>query len=155
MFGAFSLKTKLIAAGIALLVIASTVLYIRYLHSQMQVMRGEIVVLKDVVEAKDKQIDTINNNITRMNQIQTDLNNTLSRIQNESTELRKKFEQDARGRARDMARIAEARPRLVENIINDATRDALRCNEIVTGSPLTSDEQSGKIKNTICPELLK
>ena len=34
-------------------------------------------------------------------------------------------------------------------------RDTNRCNEIVTGSPLTEQERSGQVTNTICPELVR
>jgi hypothetical protein len=50
--------------------------------------------------------------------------------------------------------VAQAPPTQTEIKINRGTKDALRCNELVTGSPLTTDELSGKIKNNICPELI-
>jgi hypothetical protein len=50
--------------------------------------------------------------------------------------------------------VAKAPPTQTEIKINRGTKDALRCNELVTGSPLTTDELSGKVKNNICPELI-
>jgi hypothetical protein len=50
--------------------------------------------------------------------------------------------------------VAKAPPTQTEIKINRGTKDALRCNEIVTGSPLTTNEISGKIKNNICPDLI-
>jgi hypothetical protein len=50
--------------------------------------------------------------------------------------------------------VTKAPPSQTEIKINRGTKDALRCNELVTGSPLTNDELSGKIKNNICPELI-
>jgi hypothetical protein len=50
--------------------------------------------------------------------------------------------------------VAKAPPSQTEIKINRGTKDALRCNELVTGSPLTTDELSGKVKNNICPELI-
>lgn len=50
--------------------------------------------------------------------------------------------------------VAQAPPTQTEIKINRGTKDALRCNELVTGSPLTTDELSGKIKNNICPDLI-
>jgi hypothetical protein len=50
--------------------------------------------------------------------------------------------------------VAKSPPTQTEIKINRGTKDALRCNELVTGSPLTNDELSGKVKNNICPELI-
>jgi hypothetical protein len=50
--------------------------------------------------------------------------------------------------------VVKAPPTQTEIKINRGTKDALRCNEIVTGSPLTTAEFSGKIKNNICPDLI-
>jgi hypothetical protein len=50
--------------------------------------------------------------------------------------------------------VTKAPPTQTEIKINRGTKDALRCNEIVTGSPLTTNEISGKIKNNICPDLI-
>jgi hypothetical protein len=39
--------------------------------------------------------------------------------------------------------------------VNRGTKDALRCNELITGAPLTTEEKSGKVKNGICDELIR
>jgi hypothetical protein len=52
--------------------------------------------------------------------------------------------------------LAANKPRLVENIINNATDNIGRCFEIVTGDPLTTDEINATLPseiNTECPEL--
>jgi hypothetical protein len=50
--------------------------------------------------------------------------------------------------------MAAEKPSVVEDKINRGTKDALRCNELLTGSPLTQNEISGKVRNNICPDLL-
>lgn len=43
-------------------------------------------------------------------------------------------------RRHDMGKLAEQKPALIENIVNDATEDLNRCFEILSGSPLTMEE---------------
>ena len=50
--------------------------------------------------------------------------------------------------------VTKVPPTQTEIKLNRGTKDALRCNELVTGSPLTTDELSGKVKNNICPDLI-
>lgn len=149
------LQWKLIGAAILAAIMISGFFYIKSLRSELNAMNQVVADLKSVVDAKEKQLDKIQTDVRHMNEIQSSLNTQLGEIQNESTSLRKKFEEDARNRARDLKAIAAKKPVLVERAINTGTHDSLRCNEIVTGSPITEDEKSGKVKNTICQELLK
>jgi hypothetical protein len=50
--------------------------------------------------------------------------------------------------------MAQEKPSIVEEKVNRGSKDALRCNELITGSPLTEDEAAGKVRNNICPTLL-
>lgn len=65
-------------------------------------------------------------------------------------DLRKKFANDGNG----WQHIIQAKPKLVENIINNATAMRLRCLEVATGASLTEDEKNGKTKNTVCPAII-
>ena len=54
----------------------------------------------------------------------------------------------------DLHRLALAKPKLIEEIINKSSVNALRCFEILSGSPLTEREESaknGKEFNSECP----
>lgn len=82
-----------------------------------------------------------------MKEINTQIAEVAQGAQQEVNEMRNKF---ARFNA-----IAKNNPSEAEMRINRGTKDALRCNEIVTGSRLTADEASGKIQNNICPDLIK
>ena len=56
----------------------------------------------------------------------------------------------------DLGQLAQARPGLVENIINNASNEVIRCVEILSGSPLTEKEinatKPSKI-NSECPDI--
>ena len=50
----------------------------------------------------------------------------------------------------DIGNLAENKPKLVEKIINGASKSAARCVEIASGSPLTEEELNGT-PNRECP----
>ena len=52
--------------------------------------------------------------------------------------------------------LAQAKPKLVEKIVDKGTKDVLRCYEILTGSPLTEEEINVTKKskaNTTCSDV--
>jgi predicted phage tail protein len=56
----------------------------------------------------------------------------------------------------DLQSLAANKAKLVENIINEATKNANRCFELLSGSPLTEKEKSAKNEkdfNNECPWL--
>lgn len=56
----------------------------------------------------------------------------------------------------DLSYLARNRPGLIENRINQATKDSNRCFEILSGSPLTLQEIDAVLPsqiNNICPDL--
>lgn len=79
------------------------------------------------------------------------LNTVLEDIQNITAEREQYFQnnkssQDLRNdlleilRSHDMGNLAEEKPNLIENRVNDATEDINRCMEIISGKPLTMEE---------------
>jgi predicted negative regulator of RcsB-dependent stress response len=53
----------------------------------------------------------------------------------------------------DLGALAQAKPKLIEKIVDKGTKDVLRCYEILTGSPLTEEEINVTKKskaNTTC-----
>lgn len=56
----------------------------------------------------------------------------------------------------DIGALAEAKPKLVQKIINNASNKAFRCFEIISGSALTNNEmeaKNGRSFNSECPWL--
>ena len=79
------------------------------------------------------------------------IRNTLNKLE----EVNKKLEQDKadlnkRLGKHDIGNLAENKPKLVEKIINGASKSAARCVEIASGSPLTEEELNGT-PNRECP----
>lgn len=56
----------------------------------------------------------------------------------------------------DLGALAQAKPKLIEKIVDKGTKDVLRCYEILTGSPLTEEEIAVTKKskaNTTCSDV--
>ena len=75
----------------------------------------------------------------------------LETLEKEKAKLQKdKDELTKRLGKHDIGNLAENKPKLVEKIINGASKSAARCVEIASGSPLTEEELNGT-PNRECP----
>lgn len=85
-----------------------------------------------------------------------DLQSVTERSRRELQDLDTKLTETATGSRRDLGALAVRRPDSIARIVNQGTRDALRCLEIATGSTLTDSEMqadsAGKI-NQGCPDV--
>lgn len=127
----------------------------------VQNLRGELALaaerqarLTDVVDSQKQAMETIQRDIGRMRETTSELNKKLAEAEQGRRELENKFNQNSAGKPRDFAALANKEPEKVEESINRGTRDSHRCNEIISGSALTANEQAGKVRNTMCPNLL-
>ena len=76
---------------------------------------------------------------------------TLDTLEKEKAKLQKdKDDLTNRLGKHDIGNLAENKPKLVEKIINGASKSAARCVEIASGSPLTEEELNGT-PNRECP----
>ena len=76
---------------------------------------------------------------------------TLDTLEKEKAKLQKdKDDLTKRLGKHDIGNLAENKPKLVEKIINGASKSAARCVEIASGSPLTEEELNGT-PNRECP----
>ena len=155
MFGFLSgIQAKFIAAVILVLMLLAAWFYVKHLESSLDAAQSKIARFEDVITSQKLAMDNLKNDVNRMNQVTTDYSNKVNRIEQNTQRGIKPLYETKTGKARDFGKIANKHPSIVEKIINEGTKDALRCNELATGAPLTAAEKSGKIKNKICPELL-
>ena len=94
--------------------------------------------------------------IAKIQDINRELAETTGRHRAEVDALTRKFSQDAKGQPRDFGQFAKERPELVERLVNRGTRNAMRCLEIASGAPRTSEEISAKSATEInkeCPAI--
>lgn len=128
--------------------------YVQNLQSELNLAAERQARMEDVISGQKQAMETIQRDVGRMQQTQSELNTKLQEADQGRRDLEVKFNQTRDGKSRDFTVLANREPELVQQSINRGTHDAGRCNEILTGSPLTDDEKAGKIRNTMCPDLL-
>ena len=156
MFGFLNdIQAKFIAAVIAVLIIAAAWFYVQHLESTIDAVKAQNARLEDVITSQKVAMDNLKNDVIKMNKVQGNYSDKVQVIEKDREDLEKKLTTTKNGNPRDLNKIANKKPTAFEKIINRASKDSLRCNEIVSGSPLTADEKTGKVKNSVCPRLLK
>lgn len=145
---------KVAIAAILFTVISSGYFFIKEQAAQLELAKEVQAKLESVIEKQGLAMDNMKADMERMGQVQGELSKQVNAADQASRDLAKKFTQDAEGRERNLAAMATQQPSVVEDKINRGTKDALRCNELLTGAPLTADESNGKVRNNICPDLL-
>jgi hypothetical protein len=150
-----SMKYKIIGGGFVILMLISGYFYIQYLQASLESARIERIRFSEVIENQQTLLNALRDDIERIERINQEVSRRFNSIERSTADFVRRFRENAGGTPRNLEESANRRPETVQQAINRGTRDALRCNEIVTGSALTEDERSGRITNTICPELLE
>tara|TARA_R110002167_G_scaffold125274_3_gene305340 strand:+ start:371 stop:844 length:474 start_codon:yes stop_codon:yes gene_type:complete len=120
-------------------------------------MQAKIEVLKEnnaklgiAVETQTATISTMESNIKQVNEELDIVNKELRRTRTRNKVLLKKIQ------AHDLGMLGEAKPELVERVVNNASEKALRCFEIISGADLSMKERNAKNENAFnseCPWL--
>jgi hypothetical protein len=145
---------KVAIAAILFSIISGGYFFIKEQQAQLELAKEVQAKMEGVIEKQNLAMDNIKADVERMGQVQKELSGTISAAEKSTKDLAKKFTEDAEGRERNLAAMAAEKPSVVEEKINRGTKDALRCNELLTGASLTDDEKTGKVRNNICPDLL-
>lgn len=109
--------------------------------------------VQTITNANEQNVQTIEDLQTAYIKVQEDFSRVQSEFQiirMQNTELRERL-----GR-HELNALAAAKPKLVERTINNASDNAARCFELLSGAPLTENERnatSEKQFNSECPWL--
>ena len=119
-------------------------LYINKLQKDNATLKSNQIKLESAVEDQKQVIEKQAEDFRK-------IRNTLDKLE----EVNKKLEKDKADLSKrlgkhDIGNLAENKPKLVEKIINGASKSAARCVEIASGSPLTEEELNGT-PNRECP----
>jgi hypothetical protein len=142
------LGIKIAIAAILFSVISGGYFYIEALQGKLEAAAEVQQRLEGVINQQKLVMERNAADLRKMQTINAEVAEKAGKAEREVAALNSKLSK------LDEAVVAKAPPTQTEIRINRGTKDALRCNELVTGSPLTTDELSGKIKNNICPELI-
>lgn len=147
---------KALAALAITAILAFGLWHISGLKADLAVSEANVQKLKDAIEGQKAAIAQIKEDQAKINQINVDLNMQVKLQEKDIKDLRDRFNTSANGQKRDFGKVASSKPGLVENIVNTATKNAARCLEIASGSPLTESEKNAtKVTeiNKECPSI--
>ena len=118
--------------------------YVQKLQKDNAVLKENQIILEVAVDEQKTVIEKQAEDFKK-------IRNTLEILEKEKEKLEKdKAELNKRLGKHDIGNLAENKPKLVEKIINGASKSATRCVEIASGSPLTEEELNGT-PNRECP----
>ena len=147
---------KIYALLIIIVLVGGGLYYVSNLQANLAIAKENVVKLENAV-AQQKEV---------MEMMEADMkdiraaNDELRAIERDNVKkeekLAKVFNQSKSGAARDIGYLANAKPGLIEKVINKGSIQAVRCLEIATGSELTQSELNASKYNEInkaCPEI--
>lgn len=106
--------------------------------------------LTEAVQTANNTVEYLNNNFETMRQNFEEASAQLQLSREQNSQLIERL-----GR-HEIGFLAISKPALVERIINNASSEAMRCFELLTGAPLTEDEKNAENErqfNSECPWL--
>ena len=119
-------------------------LYVQKLQKDNATLKSNQIKLESAVEDQKNVIESQAADFKK-------IRSTLDKLETENAKLKKdKDSLTKRLGKHDIGNLAENKPGLVERIINGASKNATRCAEIASGSPLTEEELNGT-PNRECP----
>jgi len=124
--------------------------YYNWSQSEIKVLNENNAKLTVAVSTQKETIRIIKRDAKLAGETQMEVNEEFAKSRKEVSNLRKKMTRH------NIAYLAYKRPKSVEKIVTNATANAERCFEILSGSPLTDDEKAATKKskaNSECPGL--
>jgi hypothetical protein len=141
-----SIAKKIIIAVISLNVIVMGYLYIQNLLYKIEIAEHNQQKLQTAIEERDLIIEKIKSDLEKMQKINEEISEKYFIAEKDISNLQKIF-----NKPRNYNKMAEKNAKELQEKINLGTKFALRCNEIVTGSPIVPEDDN----NNICRELIK
>ena len=107
--------------------------------------------------SQEVTIKQLNADVVRSNVLLAQLQDEFADFRRDYNALEKKFNKVSKNfGTRDIGKLAERKPNLIAKVINNATKNALRCFEVLAGAPLTEAEINANKRseyNAECPSI--
>jgi hypothetical protein len=153
------LRAKLMAmvgVGIAVMVLG---FWLYYKNSQKRLSEAAAQNAQQQIQIQQQQAiqKQMQQDITKGAELRQTVTRQMVQTQRSVDDMRAKFvprQDSSTGQPVTLGARAVEKTDTVERAVNRGTFDQLRCFELTTGSALTDDEKSGKVSNSLCPELL-
>lgn len=123
--------------------------YVQTIRAELDAANERTARAMDVVNEQAATLDKLQEDIKLIQNITQELGKKMADAEKSVVDLSNKFDVDSQGRTRDIGKEIIQDPVKWSKKINRATKDALRCNELVTGAQPLPDEVNGQ-----CPDLV-
>ena len=121
-------------------------------QARIQTLSENNAKLETAVEMNEQTIDSLEQSFRESREELRRVNEEFAAIRRQNDVLAEKLERH------DLGVLGNAKPGLVERIVDSATSDANRCFELLSGAELTEEEQNaetGQAFNSECPWLFE
>lgn len=148
-------------AGLMLVVMAAVggVFYWYYTDTQekLAILHENNAKLESAVSTQKQAIESYKKDIVEITEQKRKVEQAFSDSRKSVDDLRNKFNKQSKllG-ARDIGKLGAAKPRVISKIVTKGSNDAIRCVEIISGSPLREKEINATKRSQInkaCPKL--
>ncbi len=130
--------------------------YIINLKADLAISESNNAQLKAGIEEQKALMARMQADIATIQDANRQLADTAAQQRADVDALSRKFSQDAKGAPRDFGQFAAGKPELVERLVNRGTRNAMRCLELASGAPHTTEELAATTSSEInkeCPSI--
>jgi len=144
------MKVALILLGLLLLESAGGYFYYQTSQAEIDALKQNNIVLTVAVEHSESAVRSLEKSIIETTEQITKVNDEFQESRKETRALQDKLSKHSLGM------LVQQKPKLVERIINSATKKVGRCFEIISGAELTEAEKNAKTAksfNSECPSL--
>jgi len=132
-------------------------MYVKNLKADLATSEANNLKLEQSIDSQKAVIQQMKADFEAMTKIKAEIEKQNLILKAEFKALDQKFNKiNGKGEVRDIGDLATKRPESVEKIINKGSNNAMRCQEIAMGSPLTEKEKNATKKseiNSICPSI--
>lgn len=143
-------KVSLGLGVVIVVLLAGFYWYFSWSQNQLTTLRENNARLEIAVQTNEQTIASLRSDIAKVGRVLNETNQQLSESRVQNRELQTRLGEH------DLGALAEAKPGLVENAINNGTTNAMRCFELMSGAPLTEKERNARNAqefNSECPWL--
>lgn len=144
------LKIAAVMGSIMLIMAGAFYWYYQDSQARIQTLSENNAKLETAVEINEQTIDSLQESYAQSQEQLRAVNDEFRQIRRQNNVLAEKLERH------DLGVLGNAKPGLVENVVNRATDKVNRCFEIISGAELTEEELNAETPeqaNSECPWL--
>mgnify|MGYP001304886887 CR=1 FL=1 len=146
------LGIRLFLIGILASAVVGAGVYVMKLRSDNAILKANQVKLESAVQEQKTLIENQKKDFQAILGANKEMNELVNVLKKDLEDLDKRFNK----KNRDFGKLAIQRTKAIERIMNKGSKNAARCIEIASGSPLTEEEKNATLKseiNTECPSI--